>query len=347
MPSYTTNYNLHKIELADKPADITVINPNWDFIDQMLKTLSDASSGSFLLVDDLHTVEKNSMVECNSNTLNTPYKESLTTAAHGICIVAYAGSTYRSLLYIATSSNRPVYYQACQNGVWTPWVTVPTVGAFPSDTVYVAPTGNDTTGKGTSDAPFASVTKALSVIPKDLGGQVITVNIANGTYTEDKINVDRFYGGELRIVGESASAKPTITNGFYAIRCSAVVVFENLAVKVNTANPGIEVHYCDRVVISSVDATCPTVNENTAFHVASVSRAYIIDSTSTNCNAALVCSGAEVYLQSLTGTNNNYGIRCSVGGKVGGTLSLGVNILYESTTGGRIYADAQTNIPRY
>ena len=43
MPSYTTNYNLHKIELSDKPADITVINPNWDFIDQMLKTLEESA----------------------------------------------------------------------------------------------------------------------------------------------------------------------------------------------------------------------------------------------------------------------------------------------------------------
>ena len=33
----TTNYQLNKIELTDKPADITVINPNWDKIDTELK----------------------------------------------------------------------------------------------------------------------------------------------------------------------------------------------------------------------------------------------------------------------------------------------------------------------
>lgn len=37
----TTNYQLNKIELTDSPADITVINANWDTIDTNLKKLSD------------------------------------------------------------------------------------------------------------------------------------------------------------------------------------------------------------------------------------------------------------------------------------------------------------------
>ena len=37
----TTNYQLNKIELTDSPADITVINGNWDTIDSELKTHSD------------------------------------------------------------------------------------------------------------------------------------------------------------------------------------------------------------------------------------------------------------------------------------------------------------------
>ena len=40
----TTNYGLKKIELKDSPPDITVINPNWDFIDQMMKTLHDSTN---------------------------------------------------------------------------------------------------------------------------------------------------------------------------------------------------------------------------------------------------------------------------------------------------------------
>lgn len=43
MSQETTNYKLHKIELKDSPADITVLNPNFDTIDTQLKKLSDAT----------------------------------------------------------------------------------------------------------------------------------------------------------------------------------------------------------------------------------------------------------------------------------------------------------------
>lgn len=44
MSSTTTNYNLHKIDLADSPPDITVLNQNWDTIDEELKKKYDADN---------------------------------------------------------------------------------------------------------------------------------------------------------------------------------------------------------------------------------------------------------------------------------------------------------------
>ena len=41
MATQTTNYKLHKFDLADTPADITVLNPSMDIIDTQLKSLSD------------------------------------------------------------------------------------------------------------------------------------------------------------------------------------------------------------------------------------------------------------------------------------------------------------------
>ena len=123
MPSYTTNYNLHKIELSDKPADITVINPNWDFIDQMLKTLEESASGAFITAEDLHTIEKTSIVQADSNTLNTPYKDSLTSATNGTCVVSVTGNN-KTLFYICTGVTNPVYIQSCINGVWNSWKTI-------------------------------------------------------------------------------------------------------------------------------------------------------------------------------------------------------------------------------
>ena len=132
MPSYTTNYNLHKIELSDKPADITVINPNWDFIDQMLKTLEEASSGAFNTAEDLHTIEKTSIVLADSNTLNTPYKDSLTSATNGTCVVSVTENN-KTLFYICNGVTNPVYIQSCINGSWDSWQTI-------GDGVYIPKT---------------------------------------------------------------------------------------------------------------------------------------------------------------------------------------------------------------
>lgn len=41
MASTTTNYTLNKIDLSDAPPDITVLNDNWDIIDEALLALQD------------------------------------------------------------------------------------------------------------------------------------------------------------------------------------------------------------------------------------------------------------------------------------------------------------------
>lgn len=41
MAKKTTNYNLHKIDLTDAPPDITVLNDNFDIIDNELNRLAE------------------------------------------------------------------------------------------------------------------------------------------------------------------------------------------------------------------------------------------------------------------------------------------------------------------
>lgn len=45
MATYTQNYNLVKIDLTDAPPDITVLNPNFDTIDEEL-----ANAGGFVIM---------------------------------------------------------------------------------------------------------------------------------------------------------------------------------------------------------------------------------------------------------------------------------------------------------
>lgn len=54
MASYTQNYNLVKIDLADSPPDITVLNQNFDIIDEALR-----SAGGFVyMTESLPTDER-------------------------------------------------------------------------------------------------------------------------------------------------------------------------------------------------------------------------------------------------------------------------------------------------
>lgn len=66
--SKTTNYNFHKIDLADSPPDISLINPNWDEIDRLLKSLSDALGGI-----DLTSIQRQLTQHLDEYTGHVPY----------------------------------------------------------------------------------------------------------------------------------------------------------------------------------------------------------------------------------------------------------------------------------
>lgn len=67
----TKNYKLKKIELADSPPDITVINPNWDVIDNEIKKVNDAS-GSYAKKDGSLQTELNAEKLNGKTAKNTP-----------------------------------------------------------------------------------------------------------------------------------------------------------------------------------------------------------------------------------------------------------------------------------
>jgi hypothetical protein len=98
------------------------------------------------------------------------------------------------------------------------WSAGPTIGS----TVYVATTGDDISGDGSSGNPFATVAKAISVLP-DIIKQEFVIDVADGTYAEpiqvsDKITVG---SGKIRISGNTTTpANVTFTgaNGTVTIR---------------------------------------------------------------------------------------------------------------------------------
>lgn len=307
-------------------------------------------SGGFAqeTAEDLHTIMECKTVQCFSNTLNTPYKEGLTNAAHGVCIVARTGN-FATLLYMATSSNRGIYLQYCQNGVWGPWQTISIVGAINSNAIFVGPTGSDTTGNGTESLPYASLAKALSMIPKDLGGQTIVINVASGTYTEATPVIQNFYGGQLLIIGNSTTP-PEFSNGIQIDTCSARVVCQFINTKATAADKaGFLVYKSNTVEILNSKVTANTAGQGYGVHSAFMATVYADNCTLVNCAYPLAATWGELYTGAITGSGNTYSAFATAGGRIGiqGTVPSYQSAQYLVSFGGRIYKDGQIAVPRY
>jgi hypothetical protein len=75
----------------------------------------------------------------------------------------------------------------------------------PTD-IYIATTGDDSTGAGTSGSPWKTLAKALAALPSNLG-QPHTIHVADGTYAE-AVSLVRFWGSRenlLTIVGNTTT----------------------------------------------------------------------------------------------------------------------------------------------
>ncbi|WP_143320914.1 hypothetical protein [Clostridium sp. HBUAS56010] len=77
------------------------------------------------------------------------------------------------------------------------------IGTLPYNTTwYVSATGSDEFGTGTEAQPLKTIQKALTMIPKDLGGHQVVISVANGVYDES-VNVVGYYNGYLTITSKS------------------------------------------------------------------------------------------------------------------------------------------------
>lgn len=83
--------------------------------------------------------------------------------------------------------------------------------------IYVATTGSDLTGDGTSASPLRTINRALELLPSDLGGFSANINIAAGTYIEDLVLVGLGNTGTLSFI-----LSGNVTIGSITTKCSNV-----------------------------------------------------------------------------------------------------------------------------
>lgn len=168
-------------------------------------------------------------------------------------------------------------------------------------TISVTTSGNDTTGNG-STAPYRTINKALSILPKNLNGKTVIINVGAGTYSEI-VNIENFSGGVIVING-AAGAVVSITglqiqtsvvqidginltvgsSGIF-VGTNALLFNASSSITVNGAAVGVTLRYGAKLEVS----TTLTINNATTA-------------------ALLVQYNSQASVRTLAGSGNNIGI---------------------------------------
>ena len=209
-------------------------------------------------------------------------------------------------------------------------------------TIYVAPSGSNSLGDGSSSAPYATITRALSMIPKNLNGYTATINIAAGFYPET-VTIQNFGCGILKLSGIEGA---TITLG-------GMRVINSRHVEINTITLHIENGYMN-VEGSDVNVLSPFFATGGRYGVhatnnSSVIFAALLNVTNTTDYGVVSTMNSRVYLYHYVGGGNVVSAAALHGSVCSIRLHEDTTSLtkYITISGGRIYTGSQTNMPNY
>ena len=194
-------------------------------------------------------------------------------------------------------------------------------------TVYVATTGNDTTGDGTSGKPYKTITKGLSAIPKNLNGFDATLYIAGGTYAEN-VTIKGFQGGILSIMlqGNVVLSSFTVSTGQFVLVSASTATTLTIT---NTASVPIIIKEASKIrFASTVDLVVNAAIAN--YGIACLSCSILnMDGTATINNAGWAIhakTNSNVFAKTLAGTGNVIGIQAEDGSTISyGTKTISAN----------------------
>ncbi len=213
-------------------------------------------------------------------------------------------------------------------------------------TVYVSKAGSDALGNGSSANPYATISHALSKLPKKLNGYNASLNIATGTYNED-VAVTGFAGGNVIFTGASGAS---VTIGSLTVENGSALHVTNISLGVNGTNgtAGIVVQQArllcfENVFVTAAQKVGVYVARNGFAMFATVA---VNNTTSIGIHAT---SGATVYATTVAGTGNTgIALQSSNGARLtfnNRTIVATSNFL--TMYGGRMYTGSQTQTPEY
>ena len=211
-------------------------------------------------------------------------------------------------------------------------------GLMENKTVYVSTTGSDTSGDGSQAAPYATISRALSVIPRNLNGFIASIYVAPGTYNQE-LNIYRYGNGILQIIGTTGDS--------VTIPKLSIINVQFLEVKNILLNiVGGQMETANSTVVFqspvSVSGGSYGVFANTASNIIFVGN---LDVSNIALNAIVSTNCSSVYIQTLTGSGIDIAFVCTKGGICAyGSNQSTSRVVQYTENGGRIYTASQTNI---
>ena len=241
------------------------------------------------------------------------------------------------------------------------------IGAAPAlqadVTVYVSPTGSDTEGDGSQEAPYFSINKAVAGLPKNLNGHTAIIDMAAGTYNyTSQQGVSDFVGGAIKISGKytgtGASAAP-----------STIIDFGDI-------NGGLYITYNFRCLIDNIKIYCKYQSLRVSGSICAIWLLQADGRGGASSTGIYADYGSTVFFlwdsQGRTGSrisNCTYGMQVNQGGMLTAYYAIGGSgnklacaamsgivsapglpegeTRYQATGGGRIFVGAQTSVPNY
>lgn len=181
-------------------------------------------------------------------------------------------------------------------------------------TVYVATTGSDTTGDGTSSNPYETITYALSTIPKVLNGNLVTINLADGVYDEH-VFVYGFTSGALKIQSTTPDSINTncIVQSMLMQYCYASVDIRGITMSELENENAIGIEVANNVSVSFVRSV--RVNSSRSCIVCSKSDVAVFNCELSNHKYAIYANDSHVRSRNNTGISNSVAL-ASTGGSV-------------------------------
>lgn len=185
---------------------------------------------------------------------------------------------------------------------------------------------------------FDSIQSAINSIKKNLGGNRIYIDIADGVYKEDII-ITGFVNGEITIQSLSRNSDLVSIEGVVHASDNNCFNFNHISIKPPDANlVAITVH---RNVFLGIDNLKINghVNKTGDGFLITASRAYIKDTAISNTKTALHCLfSSSVVVSNISGMNNDFGLSSHLGSSIIKLLPVEIeaDVLESSGSGGEI-----------